>query len=123
MLAHAIPDADPRAVALDHDYGDDATILANFLTGPDVTLRQQAAITLLCMAAESPRARPVVDEDAVDVCAAAIFDVTRAAESGGVRHARAPGVPRVRPAPARRPARACRAARAAGDWRGGGGGA
>jgi hypothetical protein len=78
MLAHAIPDADPRAVALDHDYGDDATILANFLTGPDVTLRQQAAITLLCMAAESPRARPVVDEDAVDVCAAAIFDVTRA---------------------------------------------
>ena len=77
MLAHAIRDADPRAVALDHDYGDDATLVANFIVGQDVTLRQQAAITLLCMAVASQRPMPVVDEDAVDVCAAAIYDVTR----------------------------------------------
>jgi hypothetical protein len=64
------------SIPLDHDYGDDATLLANFLTVPHPTLRQQAAITLLCMAVrEAPRV--VVDEDAVDVCAAAIFDVTR----------------------------------------------
>jgi hypothetical protein len=64
------------AVALDHDYGDDATILANFLTA-DVTLRQQAALTLLVMAVQSGRPLPVVDEDVVDVCAGAILDVTR----------------------------------------------
>jgi hypothetical protein len=71
-----IPDSDPLAVALDHDYGDDATLLANFLTVPHPTRRQQAAITLLCMAVRAPLP-VVVDEDAVDVCAAAIFDVTR----------------------------------------------
>jgi hypothetical protein len=62
-------------VPLDHDYGDDATLLANFLTVPYPTLRQQAAITLLAMAVrEAPPV--VVDEDPVDVCAAAIFNVT-----------------------------------------------
>ena len=73
-----IPDSDPLAVELRHDYGDDATLLANFLTVPHPTLRQQAAITLLCMAVREDWTRPVVDEDAVDVCAAAIFDVARA---------------------------------------------
>jgi hypothetical protein len=77
MIALSIPDSDPLAVELLHDYGDDATLLANFLTVPHPTLRQQAAISLLCMAVifEFP---VIVDEDAVDVCAAAIFDVTRA---------------------------------------------
>jgi hypothetical protein len=65
------------SLPLDHDYGDDATLLANFLTVPYPTLRQQAAITLLAIAVrEAPPV--VVDEDPVDVCAAAIFDVTRA---------------------------------------------
>jgi hypothetical protein len=77
MLSLLIPDSGPLAVDLRHDYGDDATLLANFLTVPHPTLRQQAAITLLCMAVRAPRPLPIVDEDAVDVCAAAIFDVTR----------------------------------------------
>jgi hypothetical protein len=63
-------------VPLDHDYGDDATLLANFLTVPHPTLRQQAAITLLCMAVKSGRTLPVVDEQAVLVCAVAIASVT-----------------------------------------------
>jgi hypothetical protein len=67
--------ADDGRVPLDHDYGDDATLLANFLTVPHPGLRQQAAITLLAMAVrEAPRV--IVVENVVDVCAAAILDVT-----------------------------------------------
>ena len=77
MIALHLCGADAARVPLDHDYGDDATLLANFLTVPYPTLRQQAAITLLAMAVREIRPVVVV-EQAADVCAAAIFNVTRA---------------------------------------------
>jgi hypothetical protein len=77
-----------QEMSLEHDYGDDATVLANFLTDPYPTLRQQAAITTLVMVVESGRPLPIVDEDAVDVCAAAILEVTRRETNGPV----SPGV-------------------------------
>ena len=65
------------SITLDHDYGDDATLLANFLTVPHPTLRQQAAITLLCMAVRTERRPPFIWEDAVQVCTAALLHVTK----------------------------------------------
>jgi hypothetical protein len=83
-----IPDSDPLVVDLRHDYGDDATLLANFLTVPHPTLRQQAAITLLCMAVRADGAVPVVIEDAVEVLSCAIASVAIAGVAPSDRRSR-----------------------------------
>lgn len=82
----ALPDADPCAIPLEHDYGIDAAILASFLRSAYPDLRTQAAIVLLTLAtsAYDRRARtcrvawPVVDEAATHTLAGAIWDATAA---------------------------------------------
>jgi hypothetical protein len=67
-------------VPLDHDYTIDAAILASFLRSAYPDLRTQAAIVLLALAtsAYDRRAWPVIDDEAVNDLAGAIWDATAA---------------------------------------------
>jgi len=75
-----IPDVDPAAIPLAHDYTIDAAILASFLRSAYPDLRTQAAIVLLALAtsAYDRRVWPTVDEEAANELAGAIWDATAA---------------------------------------------